>query len=67
MGLVTGASLMGAIFSISAKHFPDATGQSETMFFGLKITFLLASMLIFVLLLKAFIEKYKPVKNNVKP
>lgn len=59
-GLVTGASLMGALFSISARSAPVSSGHPGAMFFGLKITFLFSSLLLLVPLLKAFIAKHQP-------
>ncbi len=59
-GLVTGASLMGALFSISARSAPVPSGNPGAMFFGLKITFLFAFLLLLAPLLKACISKHQP-------
>ncbi len=57
IGLVTGASLMGTIFSMAVTHAPVALNKAETMFFGIEITFLTASLPILLVLIKTSFRK----------
>lgn len=59
IGLITGASLMSALFMMAAKHSPEAVTQSGKMLFGLKITFLFASFLLMLLLLKTLVHEHR--------
>lgn len=54
IGLITGTSLMGSIFIKSADFLPKAVNQSEKMFFGFKVTFFFAALLIMIIILKDF-------------
>lgn len=56
-GLITGASLMGTIFNVAAKKIPGVHSKPEAMFLGLKSTFLFASLLILLFLLKQFVNR----------
>ncbi|MDE5469925.1 MFS transporter [Elizabethkingia meningoseptica] len=58
-GLVTGASLMGALFSISSKNAPGVTNIPDTMFFALKVVFLVASLFILPVLITTFSKNTK--------
>ncbi|NVM66584.1 MFS family permease [Mucilaginibacter sp. SG538B] len=56
-GLITGASLMGGVFSMTTKNAPGSINKTDRIFFGMEITFLTASLFILLILVKAFLKK----------
>ncbi|CAG5015915.1 Riboflavin transporter RibZ [Dyadobacter sp. CECT 9275] len=57
IGLVTGASLMGALFTVSAQNAPGAVSKTHSIFFGMQITFLTASVFLLFLLVKVIFKR----------
>lgn len=51
LGLVTGASVMGAVFAFSAQTLGQSVARPDAVTLGMQITFLLAAVLIFAALL----------------
>ena len=51
LGLVTGASVMGAVFAFSAQTFGQSVSRPDAVTLGMQITFLLAAVLILAALL----------------
>ena len=50
LGLITGASVMGAVFSLAAAAADITTARSEAVAAGMRVTFAVAAMLIVVAL-----------------
>ena len=46
LGLITGASVMGAIFALASRRAGDGTAPAEAAAFGLRATFAVAAMLV---------------------
>ena len=53
LGLITGASVMGAVFALGAAETDIATALPEAVAAGMRLTFAVAAMLIFVALVIA--------------
>ena len=59
LGLITGASMMGAVFTLASGTTNVAKASSEAVAFGMRITFAVAAVLIVIALTIASIEYFR--------
>ena len=64
LGLITGASVMGAVFSLAAATNNIATARPEAVATGMRSTFAVASVLILIALVIAMKSRAKPALTN---
>ena len=64
LGLITGASVMGAVFALASGAGDINTAQSDAVAMGMRITFLVATTLILVALAAAFVSRLRLSKGR---
>ena len=60
LGLITGASVMGAVFALASSAHELATTRPEAIAFGMRVTFAVAAALIVVALVIALASRRRP-------
>lgn len=61
LGLVTGASVMGAIFSLAVATKPIRAAKPEAILFGLTVTFGVGAILLGLVSIQSWLKSNKPV------
>ena len=66
LGLITGASVMGAVFALAIGHQEVAMAQPVSVANAMKVTYLLAGALVFVSFIFAVVNNLLHRKNTVE-
>ncbi|OIN55677.1 MFS transporter [Arsenicibacter rosenii] len=61
LGLVTGASIMGALFSMAVATKPIRAAKPEDMLYGMTVTFGVGAILLGLVSIQSWLKSHKPV------
>lgn len=65
LGRITGASLMGAVFAFASKASIMTSADQEAVALGMRVTFMVATLFLFVALVLATVKRRQPPSSSV--